>query len=63
MCHNNNQNPLAKPNFKKQLRKNKSYKKDCQKNSARYLHCLCGYKYIPKFTITDINGNTHIVQK
>ena len=62
MCRDNNQNPLAKPNFTKQLRKNKSYKRLGEHLGKRYLHCLCGYKYIPRLTLTDAYGSTHVIQ-
>ena len=52
-CNGNGCKPLSSLNFKKQLRKNRLYKKDCQQNGIRYWHCLCSYKLKSSVTFTN----------
>ena len=58
-CNENGCKPLSSLNFKKQLRKNRLYKKDCQQNGTRYWHCLRSYKLKPSITFTDERNSSN----
>ena len=58
-CVENGCKALSSLNFKKQLRKNRLYKKDCQQNGTRYWHCLRSYKLKPSITFTDERNSSN----
>lgn len=58
-CNENGCKPLSSLNFKKQLRKNRLYKKRGTQNNQLYLHCLCSYKLKPSITITDERNSSN----
>lgn len=58
-CCENGCKALSSLNFKKQLRKNRFYKKRGTFNNVLYMHCLCSYKLRTSVTITDERNSSN----
>lgn len=58
-CRENSCKPLSSANFKKQLRKNRSYINDSHYNGVRYSRILASYKLKASLTITDTQNSNN----
>ena len=58
-CKKNGAYPHSSVNFKKQLKKNASYKKEAMSNGTRYYDILIGYKLRPSTTFIDKDKIVH----
>ena len=58
-CKKNGAYPHSSVNFKKQLKKNASYKKEAMSNGTRYYDILIGYKLRPSMTFIDKDKIVH----